>query len=83
MELEYLVYISYVDGAIHGTHNLASIAWVIFSPTDELVSSRGIFLGIATNNIAKYSVDIELLSEAILFGIHCLVVRLDSHLMVL
>ena len=40
-------------------------------------------LGRATNNIAEYSVVIELLVDAISLGIHHLVVRLDSQLVVL
>ena len=35
------------------------------------------------NNIAKYSALIELLSDAISFGINDIIIRLDSQLMVL
>jgi ribonuclease HI len=42
-----------------------------------------VFLGRATNNIAKYSTIIELLIDVISLGIHHLVVRLDSQLIVL
>ena len=41
------------------------------------------WLGRVTNNIAEYSVVIELLVDAILLGICHLVVRLDSQLVVL
>jgi ribonuclease HI len=75
-------YIGYVDGASRSTRNIASIAWVIFSPTNELVSSGGIYLGPATNNIAEYSAVIKLMSEASTLGIHHLIVRLDSQLVV-
>jgi hypothetical protein len=68
------VYVGYVDGASCSTQNIASTAWVIFSPTDELVSSGGVYLGPATNNIAEYSVVIELLSEALTLGIHHFVI---------
>jgi hypothetical protein len=51
------------------TQNLASVAWEIYAPTDELISLHGIFLGRATNNIVEYSVVIELLTDAISFGI--------------
>jgi ribonuclease HI len=40
-------------------------------------------LGHAANNIAEYSVVIELLVDSILLGIRHLVVRLDSQLVVL
>jgi ribonuclease HI len=69
-----LPYIGFVDGASHSTQNLASVAWEIYAPTDELISLRGIFLGRATNNIAEYSVVIELLTDAISLGIHHLIV---------
>ena len=76
-------YIGFADGASRSTQNLSSTTWVIYSPSDELVSIHGICLGQTTNNIAKYSAIIELLSDAITFGIQCLIVRLDSQLIVL
>jgi hypothetical protein len=69
-----LPYIGFVDGASHSTQNLASAAWEIYAPTDELISLHGIFLGRATNNIAEYSAVIELLTDAISLGIHHLIV---------
>ena len=59
------------------------VAWTIYAPTNDLISLHGIFLGHATNNIAEYNVVIELLTDAISFGIHHLIVRLDSQLVVL
>ena len=52
--------IGYVDGASRS--QATSATWVIFSPTNELVSSRGISLGTVTNNIVEYNVVIGLLS---------------------
>ena len=78
-----LPYIGFADGASRSTRNLASAAWAIYAPTNELISLRGICLGRATNNIAEYSVVIELLVDAISLGIRHLVVRLDSQLVVL
>ena len=78
-----LPYIGFADGASHSTRNLTSAAWAIYAPTNELVSLRGVCLGRATNNIAEYSVVIELLVDAISLRIHHLVVRLDSQLVVL
>jgi hypothetical protein len=54
--------------------NLASAAWAIYAPTNELVSVRGVCLGRATNNIAEYSVVIELLVDVISLRICHLVV---------
>jgi ribonuclease HI len=69
-----LPYIGFVDGASRSTRNLASAAWAIYAPTNELISLRGVCLGRATNNIAEYSVVIELLVDAISLGIRHLVV---------
>ena len=52
MSTSYLPYIGFAEGAIHSTHNLASAAWEIYAPTNELISLQGVFLGRATNNIA-------------------------------
>ena len=78
-----LLYIGFTDGTSRSTQNLSSTAWAIYAPTNELVSLRGVCLGRVTNNIAKYSVVIELLVDAISLGIHHLVMRLDSQLVVL
>jgi ribonuclease HI len=78
-----LPYIGFADGASRSTRNRASAAWEIYAPTNELISLRGICLGRATNNIAEYSTVVELLVDAISFGIQYLVVRLDSQLIVL
>jgi hypothetical protein len=78
-----LPYIGFTDGASRSTQNLASTAWKIYAPTNELVSLRGVCLVHATNKIAEYNVVIELLVDAISLGIRHLVVRLDSHLVVL
>ena len=76
-------YIGFADGACRSTRNISSAAWVIYSPSDELVSMHGVSLGQTTNNISKYSAVIELLSESFSFGIRRLIVRLDSELVVL
>jgi ribonuclease HI len=78
-----LPYVGFAHGASRSTQNLASAAWAIYAPTNELISLRGVCLGRATNNIAEYSAVIELLVDAISLGIRCLVVRFDSQLVVL
>jgi ribonuclease HI len=74
---------SLTDGVSRSTQNLASSAWEIYAPTNELISLHDICLGRATNNIVEYSAVIKLLTDAISLGIRHLVVRLDSHLVVL
>lgn len=76
------IHIGFIDGASRYTRNLASAAWVIYSPTDELLSSRGIYLRHANNNVAEYHVVIGLLTEAIYLNITQLIVNLDSQLVV-
>jgi hypothetical protein len=78
-----LPHIVFADGASRSTQNLASVAWAIYTPTNELVTLRGVCLGRVTNNIAEYSTIIELLIDAILLDIRHLVVRLNSQLIVL
>jgi hypothetical protein len=60
-----LPYIVFADGSSRSNQNLASTAWEIYAPKDDLISLCSIFLGHATNNIVKYSVFIELLTDAI------------------
>ena len=76
-------YIGFTDGACRSTQNISSAAWVIYSPTDELVSMHGVSLGQTTNNVAEYSAMIELLSDAISFFIRHSIIRLDFELIVL
>ena len=83
MTLELVIYTGFVDGASHHTLNLASATWVIYKPSDQLLSSGSTCLGPSTNNIAEYSAIIELLLDAISYGIQRLVVHLDSQLVVL
>jgi ribonuclease HI len=64
-----LPYIGFADGDSRSTQNLESAAWAIYAPTNELISLHGVCLGRATNNIAKYNAVIELLTDAISFGI--------------
>ena len=39
----------------------ASAAWVIYTPTGQVLSSGGVCLQPSSNNVAEYSVVIELL----------------------
>ena len=80
MSMDSYPFIGYADKASRS--QAASPTWVIVSPTNELVSSRGISLGAMTTNIVEYNVIIGLLLEAINFGIRHLVIRLDSQLVV-
>jgi ribonuclease HI len=76
-------HISYTDGTSRWTQNLSSAALVLYSPSHELLHSSGICLGSATNNQAKYTVIIGLLTDALHHHIHQLSIFLDSQLVVL
>jgi hypothetical protein len=69
-----LPYLGFADGISRSTQNLASIAWEIYAPIDEMISLHGVFLGHATNHIAKYSAVIKLLTDIFSLGICHLVV---------
>ena len=75
-------YIGFADGASRHTCNLASTAWVIYSPSGQLVASGGACQGPNSNNVAEYKAVIELLWDALSRGITQLEVRLDSQLVV-
>ena len=77
-----MYFYGFVDGAFHRNLNLASAAWVFYSPAHDLVSSWVVCIGPYTNNIVKYQVVIGLLTEAASWDIHDLVVFKDSQLVV-
>ena len=83
MTSESLVYTGFADGASRHTLNLASVAWVIYEPSGQLLSFNSTCLGPSTNNIVEYNAIIELLLDVISYGIQRLVVHLDSQLAVL
>ena len=59
-----------------------SVAWVLYSPAEDLVSSGAVCLGSATNNTVKYEAFIGLLTEAASQDVRDLVVLMDSQLVV-
>ena len=69
-------FIGFTDGANRHTCNLASAAWVIYSPSGVAC------LGPATNNVVEYRAIIELLWDALSHGITQLEVQMDSQLVV-
>jgi ribonuclease HI len=75
------IFFGFADGASQHTQNIASTAWVIYQ-FDQVVSSGGIFLGLATNNMAEYHVVIGLLTQASSLGISRIIIYLDSQLVV-
>ena len=80
--MESSVYIGFTDGASRHTQNSASVAWVIYTPTGQVLFLGGVCLRPSSNNVAEYSAIIELLRDAISHGVLSLEVRLDSQLVV-
>ena len=82
MSRESSTYIGLVDGASRHTQHSGSASWVIYTPMDQVLSSRGVRLRPSSNNVVEYSVVIELLLDSISHSILSLKVRLDSDLVV-
>ena len=57
----------FADGASRHTRNLASAAWVLHYPSGQLLVSRGVCIGPASNNIAEYTAVVYLLSRQYLW----------------
>ena len=82
MSMESSAYIGFGDGASHHTQHSSSAAWVIYTPTGQVLSSGGVCLWPSSNNVVEYSAIIELLQDAISHGILSIEVHLDSELVV-
>ena len=82
MSTESFVYIGFTDGSSYHTQNSTSAAWVICTPTGQVLSSGGVCLRPSSNNVDEYSAIIELLCDAISYGVLSLEVRLDLQLVV-
>ena len=75
-------YLGFVDGASCHTCNLASAAWVIYSPSGQFVAVGGACPGPTSNNVVEYRAFIALLWDSLSRGITQLEVHLDSQLVV-
>ena len=75
-------YTGFADGANRYTLNIASTTWVLYSPTGDLVSSRGTCLGPFTNNLVEYHAVIGLLTKDLSNEVREIRVYLDSKLVV-
>ena len=62
--------------------NLASAAWVLYSPAEDLVSSGVVCIGPATNNITEYEAVIGILTKASSQDVRDLVVLMGSQVVV-
>ena len=78
MSTESSIYIGFTNGASCHNKHLASVAWVIYTPTGQVLSLGGVYLWPSSNNVVAYSVVIKLIRGAISHGVLSLEVRLDS-----
>ena len=76
--MESSTFIGFTNGASRHTQHSAFAAWVIYTPTGQILSSGGVCLRSYSNNVVEYSVVIELLRDAISHGVLSLEVHLDS-----
>ena len=77
-----MAFYDFPDGAYRHTLNLASAAWVLYSPAEDLVNSGAVCIGPATNNITEYQAVISILTEVSSQDVRNLVVLMDSELVV-
>ena len=82
MSMESSTYIGFADGASRHTQHSAYVAWVIYTPMGQVLSSGSVCLWPSSNNVAKYSAVIELLWDTISHGVLSLEVRLYLQLVV-
>ena len=76
--VEQMDFYGFADGACRHTLNLASAAWVLYSPAHDLVSSGAVCIGPTTNNITEYWAVIVLLTETPFQDVRNLVVFMES-----
>ncbi len=72
----------FADGGSRGNPGPAASGSVLLRPDGEDIDERGVFLGIATNNVAEWNGLCAGLELALEHGIKRLAVRLDSELVV-
>lgn len=70
------------DGCSRGNPGPAGIGYLIFDENGRLISSKGRYVGIRTNNEAEYLAAIEALREALALGASEIELFSDSELLV-
>ena len=63
-------YVGFTDGASRWSSNLASVAWVIYSLSHELIYIDEMCVGISTNNQDEYNGVVCLLTATLHLGVH-------------
>ncbi len=74
--------VMFADGGSRGNPGPAASGSVVFRPDGSTIAEVGVFLGIATNNVAEWNGLCAGLEAAAELGITRLAVRMDSELVV-
>ena len=72
----------FADGGSRGNPGPAAGGAVLLAPDGEPIEEAGIYLGVATNNVAEWTALLIGLEAALARGIRRLAVRMDSELVV-
>lgn len=72
----------FCDGGSRGNPGPAASAAILYAEDGRELSRRGIYLGVATNNVAEYRGVLLGLELARAHGLETLVIKLDSELIV-
>jgi ribonuclease HI len=72
----------YADGGSRGNPGPAASGAVLYDEAGEVLEEIGVFLGVATNNVAEWTALLAGLKAAIARGIDDITVRMDSELVV-
>jgi ribonuclease HI len=72
----------FADGGSRGNPGPAASGAVIVEPGGDVVAEAGLFLGVATNNVAEWTALVIGLEAAAERGIRRLAIRMDSELVV-
>ncbi len=70
------------DGCSRGNHGPAGVGYLIFDENGRLLSKKGKYVGMKTNNEAEYLAAIEALREALALGASEVELLSDSELLV-
>ena len=76
------VHVNFSNGLSRWSPNLTLDAWVIYSPSHELIHLNGVCVDTTTNIQVEYDVMIKLLIASLHLGIHHISVLLNSQILV-
>jgi ribonuclease HI len=72
----------FADGGSRGNPGPAASGAVLLDPDGTVIEERGLYLGVATNNLAEWNALLIGLEAAVARGVRHLAIRLDSELVV-